>query len=81
MDVDGELTMVATTQASDTNGNPHGDIALSGGKSFKRLERPSLEYTPEVAQATAPLYEKVKHHIPHRSSGLFTRLMSMPSTN
>jgi quinolinate synthase len=25
---------------------------------------PSLDYTPAVARATAPLYEKVRHHIP-----------------
>ena len=31
---------------------------------FEKLERPSLEYTDEVARETAPLYEKVKHHIP-----------------
>ena len=28
------------------------------------LPMPSLEWTPEVAQATAPLYERVKHVIP-----------------
>jgi quinolinate synthase len=40
---------------------------LSGafaGRTFERLEKPSLDYTPEVARATAPLYDKVKHHIP-----------------
>ena len=56
--------MVATKQATPENAGANGDINLSGGKSFKRLERPSLEYTAEVAEATAPLYEKVKHHIP-----------------
>ena len=56
--------MVATKQATPENVDANGDINLSGGKSFKRLERPSLEYTAEVAEATAPLYEKVKHHIP-----------------
>ena len=39
-------------------------ILTASGKSFERLPRPSLEYTEEVARETAPLYEKVKHHIP-----------------
>jgi len=40
------------------------EISVSGGQSYKTLERPALDYTPEVAEATAPLYEKVKNHIP-----------------
>ena len=28
------------------------------------LPMPDLAYTPEIAEATAPLYEKVRHHIP-----------------
>ena len=40
------------------------EISVSGGQSYKTLERPALDYTPEVAKATAPLYEKVKDHIP-----------------
>ncbi len=39
-------------------------IRLSGEKRFDRIDRPSLEFTEEVARDTAPLYEKVKHHIP-----------------
>lgn len=31
---------------------------------FGRIERPSLDYTPEVAEATAPIYEKVRHIVP-----------------
>lgn len=31
---------------------------------FGAVKMPELEYTPEVAEATAPLYEKVRHHIP-----------------
>ncbi len=31
---------------------------------FGVLPRPVLDYTPEVAEATAPLYEKVRHVIP-----------------
>ncbi len=41
-----------------------GPIAVANGTSYTRLERPSLDYTPEIAKATAPLYEKVAHHIP-----------------
>lgn len=44
------------------------DTAKNGLKSAAErhgvLEMPSLEYTDEVARKTAPLYEKVKHHIP-----------------
>ncbi|MGI9357242.1 MAG: quinolinate synthase, partial [Rhizobiaceae bacterium] len=40
------------------------EIFVSGGRCCKPIERPALDYTPEVAEATAPLYEKVKHHIP-----------------
>ena len=33
-------------------------------KKFAPIEKPNLEYTPEVAEEMAPLYEKVKHVIP-----------------
>ena len=39
-------------------------ISVSTGKSFRSIEMPDLTYTPEIAAATAPLYQKVKHHIP-----------------
>lgn len=39
-------------------------LTTSTGQTYQRLARPSLEYTEEVARETAPLYEKVKHHIP-----------------
>ncbi|MEM1317734.1 MAG: quinolinate synthase NadA, partial [Pseudomonadota bacterium] len=39
-------------------------LVTASGKTFDRIERPSLEFTPEVEKATAPLYEKVRHHIP-----------------
>ncbi len=39
-------------------------LSVSSGKSYPAIEQPSLDYTPEVAKATASLYEKVKHHIP-----------------
>jgi len=53
MSTAGEMQSTTTTE-----------IVLSGGKKFANIERPSLEYTEEVARETAPLYEKVKHHIP-----------------
>jgi quinolinate synthase len=31
---------------------------------FGKIERPVLDYTPEVAEATAPIYEKVRHIVP-----------------
>ncbi len=31
---------------------------------YGRIDAPELDYTPEVAEATAPVYEKVKHLIP-----------------
>ena len=39
-------------------------ITVASGKMFPRIEKPSLEYTPEIAKATAHLYKKVAHHIP-----------------
>jgi quinolinate synthase len=36
----------------------------SAAERFGVLPRPSLDYTPEVAEATAPLYERVKHVVP-----------------
>ncbi|MEM9330965.1 MAG: quinolinate synthase NadA [Pseudomonadota bacterium] len=38
--------------------------AMTASERFGVLEMPPLEYTEEVARETAPLYEKVKHHIP-----------------
>ncbi|WP_420335940.1 quinolinate synthase NadA [Roseibium sp.] len=37
---------------------------LTALERFGRLDRPDLSYTPEIAEATAPIYEKVKHIIP-----------------
>ena len=50
-------TETATTSGSTT-------ITSRDGKTFEPIERPSLDYTPEIAEATAPLYEKVRDHIP-----------------
>ncbi len=48
-------------------GSPADYSGVSGETAAERfgvVEMPDLEYTKEVAEATAPLYEKVKHHIP-----------------
>ncbi|MEO0910987.1 MAG: quinolinate synthase NadA, partial [Pseudomonadota bacterium] len=37
---------------------------LTAAERYGVLEMPVLEYNEEVARETAPLYEKVKHHIP-----------------
>ncbi|MEL7229109.1 MAG: quinolinate synthase NadA [Pseudomonadota bacterium] len=39
-------------------------ITTDSGTSYERLPMPDLSFTEEVARETAPLYEKVKHHIP-----------------
>lgn len=36
----------------------------SAAERFGELKMPDLEYTDKIAKATAPLYEKVRHHIP-----------------
>jgi len=38
--------------------------ARSAAEKFGVLPMPDLAYTQEIARETAPLYEKVKHHIP-----------------
>ena len=37
---------------------------LTALERFGRVDRPDLHYTPEIAEATAPIFEKVKHIIP-----------------
>lgn len=39
-------------------------VTLSNGRSYPVLERPDLTFTPEIREATAPIYEKLKHVIP-----------------
>ncbi len=39
-------------------------IGASAAERFGVLPMPDLSYTEEVARETAPLYEKVRHHIP-----------------
>lgn len=37
---------------------------LTALERFGHVERPDSRYTPEIAEATAPIFEKVKHFIP-----------------
>ncbi|MEM7069917.1 MAG: quinolinate synthase NadA [Pseudomonadota bacterium] len=54
--------MAIANQAHTTqNGKSHGS---SAAERYGVLEMPSLEHTEKVARETAPLYDKVKHHIP-----------------
>lgn len=53
------------TSVTQENGNVDpAKIKLESGHSYERLEMPDLTYTAEIAEVTAPLYEKVRHHIP-----------------
>ena len=40
------------------------DSAKTAAERYGVIDMPNLDYTDEVARETAPLYEKVKHHIP-----------------
>ena len=53
-----------TNTAVETSKSKSDTGALSAADRFGIVEMPSLEYSEEVARETAPLYEKVKHHIP-----------------
>ena len=53
-----------TNTAVETSKSKADTGALSAADRFGIVEMPSLEYSEEVARETAPLYEKVKHHIP-----------------
>jgi quinolinate synthase len=48
---------------TNTGAGPRADADLAIDR-YGRIERPELAYTPEVAEATAPVYEKVRHIIP-----------------
>ncbi len=55
---------MATTIVSTTAGEAVSaacDVAIDR---YGRVDAPELEYTPEIAAETAPIYEKVKHLIP-----------------
>ena len=64
-------TIVGKSEGTRAGGKvraiPTGDdthATLSNGRSIERLPLPDLSFTPEIAAATAHLYEKVRHHIP-----------------
>lgn len=52
------------TIALDIGHRPAASAVPARAPGFAPLERPELAYTPEVAEATAPVYEKVKDFIP-----------------
>ncbi|MBO0345963.1 quinolinate synthase NadA [Roseibium sp. CAU 1637] len=54
------MTITSSPAAFET-ATPAGPVALDR---YEPLSRPDLSYTPEVAEATAQTYEKVKHIIP-----------------
>jgi quinolinate synthase len=49
---------IGTAAAGSGAGKP------SAAERFGVIERPELEWTPEIAAETAHLYERVRHHIP-----------------
>ena len=59
-----EATPVISTEARATSPCPEGVPARTAAERFGVLPMPSLDYTPEVAAATAHLYERVKHVVP-----------------
>lgn len=56
--------MTAMSQSTETGMDRTASTALSAADRFGVIERPALEWTPEVAEETAHLYERVKDHIP-----------------
>ncbi|MFD1695218.1 quinolinate synthase NadA [Roseibium aestuarii] len=52
---------ITTSPAALAGATPAGAVALDR---YPPLARPDLTYTHEVAEATAPIYEKLKHIIP-----------------
>src|SRR5882757_5569371 len=50
--------------ANRAQGQPTAATSPAPARTGAALPMPSLEWTPEVEQATAPLYERVKHVIP-----------------
>ncbi|WP_349359701.1 quinolinate synthase NadA [Stappia sp.] len=57
--------MTTTLLSADTHATatraPRRDATAAG---FAPVERPALDYTPEIAAETAPIYEKVKDFVP-----------------
>ena len=58
------MTISADIVGKSTGTRAAGKVRVGGESAFERLPMPDLAYTPEIAQATAPLYERVRHHIP-----------------
>ncbi len=52
-----------SSMSSLSTANEQQEIRLSIGTA-RRLPRPALDYTPEIANATAPIYEKLRDVIP-----------------
>ncbi|MAS04297.1 MAG: quinolinate synthase [Ahrensia sp.] len=52
------------SQSTDTGIDRTASTALSAADRFGVIERPVLEWTPEIAEETEHLYQKVKDHIP-----------------
>lgn len=72
-EIAGKAEIVGKSQGTRDGGivRPTGrDVAvgetrtMSNGRAYERLPLPDLAYTPEIAEATAHLYERVRHHIP-----------------
>ena len=55
------MALAGEIEAKTGQGNAKPD---SVAKKYAPIEKPNLEYTPELAEEMAPLYEKVKHVIP-----------------
>jgi quinolinate synthase len=54
----------AMSQSTETATEQRTTATPSAAERFGVIERPELEWTPEIAEETAHLYEKVKDHIP-----------------
>jgi len=52
------------SQSTETGIDRTASTALSAADRFGVIERPVLEWTPEIAEETEHLYQKVKDHIP-----------------
>ena len=55
---------MALATGTDTAKRARKSKSKSALERFGTIDMPDLTYTKAIAKATAPLYEKVKHHIP-----------------
>ena len=57
---------MATAHTAETTkkGSARRSKTKTAAERFGELEMPDLTYTKAIAKATAPLYERVRHHIP-----------------